>query len=240
MPSKAIDDETMDAALLEPSRPVIEYPEYVRADFVRRVYGLVATQLAATGGVAAWLMLDVRARAALPAGAPPAAGAVALALLCGLSCARSRPAVATALFCGFTAAESVAVGGVCAAYAEANLAPLVLCAMATSLALFAGLSLVVLITRRDFGALGGWLAGGLLALISFGLVDLLLGPFGAARLVVSAAGVLLFSGFVLFDTSQLLHSLTPDDALVAAVQLYLDVLNLFLLMLDVLRGGGGS
>ena len=63
MPSKAIDDETMDAALLEPSRPVIEYPEYVRADFVRRVYGLVATQLAATGGVAAWLMLDVRARA---------------------------------------------------------------------------------------------------------------------------------------------------------------------------------
>ena len=45
---------------------------------------------------------------------------------------------------------------------------------------------------------------------------------------------MIFSGYVLYDTSTMLLHMTPDDAIVAVIQLYLDVVNLFLCVLQVL------
>ena len=55
-------------------------------------------------------------------------------------------------------------------------------------------------------------------------------------MVFSVGGALLFSGYILYDTSVILHKLGPDDYIVAAINLYLDIVNLFLYLLQILRG----
>ena len=62
------------------------------------------------------------------------------------------------------------------------------------------------------------------------------------RMVFSLAGALLFVGYILYDTSLIIHHLGPDDYVVAAVTLYLDIINLFLYLLELLRmlQGGAS
>ena len=63
------------------------------------------------------------------------------------------------------------------------------------------------------------------------------------RMVYSLVGALLFCGYILYDTSLIVHHFGPDDYVVAAVTLYLDIVNLFLMLLDMLRmlqGGNNS
>ena len=61
-------------------------------------------------------------------------------------------------------------------------------------------------------------------------------------MIFSLVGALLFVGYILYDTSVIVHHLGPDDYVVAAVTLYLDIINLFLYMLELLRmlQGGNS
>jgi FtsH-binding integral membrane protein len=58
----------------------------------------------------------------------------------------------------------------------------------------------------------------------------------AASLWISAVGVLVFAGLLVFDTWRLLRSGTfgQDDYVIAAVQIYLDLLNMFLFILSLL------
>jgi len=48
-------------------------------------------------------------------------------------------------------------------------------------------------------------------------------------------GALLFSGYILYDTSVIMHHMGPDDYVMAAISLYLDIINLFLYLLEILR-----
>lgn len=52
------------------------------------------------------------------------------------------------------------------------------------------------------------------------------------ELVFAAAGALLFCGFIIYDTHLLMHKLSPEDYIVAAISLYLDIINLFLHLLN--------
>ena len=59
----------------------------------------------------------------------------------------------------------------------------------------------------------------------------------AAGLWISAVGVLVFSGLLVFDTWRILRSgqFGQDDYVIAAVQIYLDLLNMFLFILSAAR-----
>jgi len=63
-----------------------------------------------------------------------------------------------------------------------------------------------------------------------------------SRMVFSALMALIFVGYILYDTSLILHHMGPDDYIIATVTLYLDIINLFLYLLEILRmlQGGGS
>jgi FtsH-binding integral membrane protein len=56
-------------------------------------------------------------------------------------------------------------------------------------------------------------------------------------MIYSGFGVLLFSGFILVDTSRMLHRYTDDDYVAATLGLYLDIVNLFLFVLRLVGGG---
>lgn len=96
-------------------------------------------------------------------------------------------------------------------------------------AMFLGLSGVVLVSRKDFSFLGGFLFAGLLALILVGLVGLFF-PMPAMQLALAFMGVLIFSGYILYDTSRIIQG-GETNYIMATIDLYLDILNLFLNLL---------
>ena len=57
----------------------------------------------------------------------------------------------------------------------------------------------------------------------------------AGEFIIAAGGVLLFSGFILYDTSNILRHYDVEDYTSATLALYLDILNLFLFLLRLLN-----
>ncbi|KAG2469449.1 LFG4 protein, partial [Polypterus senegalus] len=54
-------------------------------------------------------------------------------------------------------------------------------------------------------------------------------------LLFSAAGALVFCGFIIYDTHLLMHKLSPEEYILASINLYLDIINLFLHLLRLLE-----
>lgn len=108
-------------------------------------------------------------------------------------------------------------------------------ALALTLLTFGGLSAYVLKTGEDFSAWGGFLFTALWIAI---LVSLGVAFFGGAlaHMVLSGLLILLFFGFVLYDTSNLIHG-DRENPVEDAVSLYLDMTNLFVNFLTLLKGG---
>jgi hypothetical protein len=54
------------------------------------------------------------------------------------------------------------------------------------------------------------------------------------ELAIAIGGAVLFSLFIVYDTHMLMHKLSPEEYILASINLYLDVLNLFLEILKIL------
>ncbi|UCE89510.1 MAG: Bax inhibitor-1/YccA family protein [Pseudomonadota bacterium] len=108
---------------------------------------------------------------------------------------------------------------------------------------FLGLSGYALTTRKDFSFLGGMLFVGMFVVLLGILAVLVLGFFGiavpAAQLAISAVLVLLMSGFILFDTSRIIHG-GERNYIMATVALYLDIHILFQNLLHLLGAFGSN
>ena len=101
---------------------------------------------------------------------------------------------------------------------------------------FAVLTLYATVSRRDFSAWGGFFTVGLWVLLGALVLNIFFhSPI--AELWIAAVGVLVMSGLLIFDTWRLRNVFGPDDYVVAAVSIYLDLLNLFLFILRLLGGG---
>lgn len=101
---------------------------------------------------------------------------------------------------------------------------------------FAVLTAYAWISRRDFSAWGGFLTVGVWVLLGTMLLNLFFQNAGA-QLWIAAVGTVIFSGLLVFDTWRLRHVYGPDDYVPAAVNIYLDLLNLFMFLLRILGGG---
>ena len=99
-------------------------------------------------------------------------------------------------------------------------------------AAFIGLTSYVFITRKDFSFMGGALSMGLWVVIGASLLGIFVHS-AAFSLAISSVVVLLFGGFILYDTSKILRS-DGSDAVGAALTLFLDVFNLFVALLNIL------
>lgn len=101
--------------------------------------------------------------------------------------------------------------------------------------IFSGLTAYAYYSKRDFSFLGGFLTVGILVLIGFSLIGLFTGGLGGTLgLIIAAFGVLVFSGFILYDISQYKDGLADADIPLAVLNLYLSFINLFLYLLRLL------
>lgn len=98
--------------------------------------------------------------------------------------------------------------------------------------IFLGLSTYALTTRRDFNFMGGFLFVGMLVVLGASLANIFL-AIPALSLAMSAVVVMLMSGFILFDTSRMVHG-GVDNYILATVGLYMNIFNLFISLLQLL------
>ena len=105
-------------------------------------------------------------------------------------------------------------------------------------AIFLGLSGYALTTKRDFSFLGGFLMVGILVAFLAGIAAMVFSIPGLS-LAVSAMFILLMSGFILFQTSQLVHE-PGTNYILATVSLYVSIFNLFLSLLHIFGIFGGD
>lgn len=134
------------------------------------------------------------------------------------------------ILAGFTLCETYSVSYVCLAYDGTS----VLLAWALTLAVTSSLSLYVHVTKQDFNYLGAALYSSLIVLIIGGLFQILFLPRTAwLNTGMAIFGALVACGYILYDTSELIHRVTPDEVVWSCLNLYLDVIMLFLRLLQL-------
>lgn len=154
---------------------------------------------------------------------------------------RMSAGAATALFLAYSALNGVTLSGIFMVYTAASLtrAFVICCGM------FGAMTLYGLTTKRDLTGMGSFLFMGLIGMIIASVVNIFLGS-SMLDWIVSAVGVLVFTGLTAYDTQKFMlwGETMPDDAtvvrrgqIIGALSLYLDFINLFILML---RFFGGS
>ncbi len=113
-----------------------------------------------------------------------------------------------------------------------NGSQIVMQAMAGTAAIFLGLSAYALTTRKDFSFMGGFLFVGVLVAFLAGLGAIFF-SIPALSLTVSAAFVLLMSGLILYETSNIIHG-GETNYVMATVSLFVSIFNLFTSLLQIL------
>lgn len=201
--------------------------KYVRLQFLRKVYTILSLQLAMTVFVSGLFMLadPVRHFVLAAQGPMTIVGLIAtIGFLFGLMATKDQHPMNLYMLAGFTAAESYMVGTVCAVYAERGIGDLVLEAFGLTMLVFVSLTVYCFVSKRDFSFLGGFLFAGLLIILGASVLNLLFGLGGAQNstfgFAISVGGALLFTGYILYDTSVIMNQLGPDEWAMAAVNLY--------------------
>lgn len=204
----------------------------IRQRFVRKVYSVLFLQLLGTSVVAA--SLNYTSGAAYiqthqwAFWTPLVASIVSMIALFVYRQSYPLNIVLLSLFSLF---EAIAIGTVTSFYDY----KIVLQALVITTFVFIGLTLFAMQTKYDLTSLGGVLYAGLMGFLGVGLVGLFL-PFShTVDILYAGFGVLLFSGYTLYDTYMICNRLSPDEWILAVVSLYLDVINLFLSILRLLN-----
>ena len=159
----------------------------------------------------------------------------ALAAIIGLhlAAARGREQLAIGLLFGMGLLLGLAVAPVIADYAGADPSALWQAAGATA-AFVAATGAYGYATRRDLSSWGRTLFWALLALIVFGIVGIFVSiPNG--NVIYAVAGLGIFGAFTIYDFNRLRRA-SEDAAVVFAASIFLDIFNVFLLLLDVFGG----
>ena len=114
---------------------------------------------------------------------------------------------------------------------------LILTALGGTGFIFLALSLYVLITRKDFSYLGGFLFVAIAAAFIASVVSIFL-QIPLFQVLISCAFIVISSGLILFQTSQIIQG-GERNYIMATISLYVSLFNLFISLLNVLSFFGG-
>jgi FtsH-binding integral membrane protein len=203
-----------------------------RIAFIRKVYALffVAT-LFAIGG--ALLGLAFPPLMLLAVQHPIVTFIVLIGGVMGAQAVRHVPGVNLAALFGFTTLTGIMISPALYVIGQTNPASILQAGVMT-VVIFGGLTAYVFISGRDFNFLRGMVTVGLLVVIGAGLTNIFVGSLGLG-FAIAAAALLLFAGFVLYDTSNIIRRYPTNEYVAGALSLYLDAFNIFLALLRLLN-----
>ncbi|XP_075507553.1 protein LIFEGUARD 2-like [Primulina tabacum] len=217
---------------------MMESPE-LRWSFIRKIYTIVSIQLLLTIAVAAVVVtVQPISRFFATTGDGLALYIVLIItpfiVLCPLYYYYQRHPLNYFLLGVFTLALSFAVGLTCA-YTSGKV---ILESVILTAAVVVSLTLYTFWAAKrgqDFNFLGPFLFGAVVVLMLFSLVQIFF-PLGRVSLMIyGCLASIIFCGYIIYDTDNLIKRYTYDEYIWAAVALYLDVINLFLSLLTLFR-----
>ncbi|XP_055858717.1 protein lifeguard 1-like [Episyrphus balteatus] len=210
----------------------------IRRAFIRKVYSILMCQLLVTFGVVALFVFHMPTQEWATQNRWLLYGTMITILVSTLlmGCFEEflRKTPSNFMFLGFfTVCQSILVGYVCTIYDPET----VILAVGVTTVLCLGLTLFALQSKYDFTTCGGILLTALLLLLIVGLVSVFF-PDKRLKIVYSAFGAMLFSFYLIYDTQLMLggehkYAISPEDYIFAAINIYLDIINLFLYILRI-------
>lgn len=167
-------------------------------------------------------------------------GQVGLVIALSAAINRLSATAATLMFCIYAALSGLTFASIFVVYTQSSIASTFFVTAGT----FGAMSLYGLLTKKDLSSWGSFLFMGLIGVVIASIVNIFL-ESSAMSWVISCAGVLVFTGLTAYDT----HSLKvlaqngfahgeerKKLAIIGALKLYLDFINLFLMLLRLLGG----
>ncbi len=160
---------------------------------------------------------------------------VILVFILGFFIQKMSPVVATAIFYVYSVINGITIAPLLIFYELST----VFWALAVTAGIFGLMSFVGFVTKIDLSKLGPILIFGLIGLIIFSVIAMLF-AIPMSDLIICIFGIILFMGFTMYDTKKIkaLYNATAGDperqkktTIIAALQLYLDFINLFLYLL---------
>lgn len=213
---------------------------HIQSAFINRVYAWMSTGLAVTGIIAWYLGVQKvefilrHANWFLPLMVVEVLLVIALSGMIN----KINSVVATLLFFIYAAVNGVTLSWIFLSYQIGSVANVFFATCAT----FAGMSLYGHLTKRDLTGIGAFCGMALWGLIVAGIINIFWRN-SMAELVISCVGVLVFVGLTAYDTQKIkLLALSAAEgsldaetsrkvAIIGALELYLDFINLFLYLL---------
>lgn len=213
-------------------------------EFIRSVYNWMAFGLALTGFIAFYVSNSpnmiklIYGNQVLFFGL--IIGELGLVFYLSARVQKIQASTATALFILYAALNGATLSFIFLIYTSASITSTFFICAAT----FVSCSIYGMITKRDLTSLGGFMAMGLIGIIIASVVNMFIRSSGMS-LIISYIGVFVFVGLTAYDTQKLKRmALTqPADleagvvrkgAIMGALTLYLDFINLFLMLLRIL------
>jgi len=211
--------------------PVAKAPVHIRLAFLRKVYGILSVQILVTALLTAFSMFTPGVKFFIQENKwmMPLSFILSMATLMALFIKRRDTPINFVLLGIFTLIESYTISVIVSFYDQMA----VLQAFLLTLAVTATLTAYTFQTKRDFSALPAVLTSLLLVLILGQLCNALF-PSTPGELVVSMFGAGLFSLFIIVDTQMIMNVISPEEYILATIQLYLDIVNLFVQILQIL------
>jgi len=212
----------------------------VRHGFIKKVFSIVGLQLLLTSCIALPFQIyrtEMLRNAGALQGVSLLVLAVTIGVMCYMSCNPhvSRKFPLNYILLGIiTCGQGVLVGMICMAYTVQS----IIIAVFMTAFMVLGLAAFAMQTKYDFTGMGAYLFMACLALFMFGLIISFFNvPF--MHTVYASCGALLFSFYIIFDTQMIVggrnkkHEFSIDDYVFAALTLYLDIINLFIYLLEL-------
>ncbi|KAL0278241.1 UNVERIFIED_CONTAM: hypothetical protein PYX00_000112 [Menopon gallinae] len=210
---------------------VANAPIEIRMGFLRKVYSLLALQLTLTVVFCATCMFSntvqffIRNNQWLVI----VGFFASIGVLIALHVKRRHHPTNLFLLAAFTIIQSYTLSVITTYYDQI----IVLEALFLTLAVQIGLTLFTLQSKRDFSKLGAGLFAGICILLVGEIIHIFVGGSGF-EFALSLGGAFLFSLFIVYDTHMIMHHLSPEEYILATINLYLDIINLFLHILRIL------
>jgi FtsH-binding integral membrane protein len=159
-----------------------------------------------------------------------------IVLLLAFGVQRMSAGAAQAAFWSYAALMGLSLAGIFLVFTGASIARVFFISAAT----FAAMSLYGYTTRRDLSQFGSFLVMGLIGIVLASLVNIFIAS-SALQFAVSVIGVIVFTGLTAWDTQRIKEVYLESDpgdvlakkALMGALMLYLDFINLFVMLLQL-------
>lgn len=206
--------------------------KHVRLGFMKKVYGLLAVQLTITTIIGAVFMFTPGVKEFVqskPMFLFPAFF-LSIGLLIALHIKRKEAPINLILLAAFTVVEAYTVGVLVTFFDQG----VVIQAFFLTAAVVIGLTAFTFQTKRDFSGLHAALSTGLLILILGGFLQVFVGN-ELTDTAMAVGGAFLFSLFIIVDTQMIMKRLSAEEYILATITLYLDIINLFIFILQLLN-----